>query len=152
MQMKSDQALFNELLKKGLRQPNGCLICHLGPAKNGYPYVSRGRGKRLKVSRFILQFLGRLTLGEWALHKCDEKSCIEPEHLFSGTAKDNSEDMVVKDRVARFGRPPIPIHLLKEAKQLREQGWSYPRIARHQGLAGGTSAADRVRRANALAL
>lgn len=50
--------------------------------------------------RFALMIaLGRsLRTSEWSLHSCDNKLCCNPNHLFLGTAKDNSEDMLSKGR------------------------------------------------------
>lgn len=39
--------------------------------------------------------------GEVVMHKCDNKRCVNPEHLSIGTHKMNSEDMVRKGRQAR---------------------------------------------------
>lgn len=46
-----------------------------------------------------------LTFGEfpdlWVLHKCDNKKCCNPNHLFLGTYLDNIEDMIIKGRNAK---------------------------------------------------
>lgn len=35
----------------------------------------------------------------YACHKCDNKLCVNPEHIFEGTYYDNLYDAVVKDRM-----------------------------------------------------
>ncbi len=39
--------------------------------------------------------------GEVVMHICDNKKCVNPEHLVIGTHKLNSEDMVAKSRQAK---------------------------------------------------
>lgn len=45
---------------------------------------------------------GSIPTGMWVLHRCDVMLCVNPRHLFIGTAVDNNLDMAAKDRV-RFG-------------------------------------------------
>lgn len=37
-----------------------------------------------------------LAFGECALHRCDNKKCVNPKHLFVGNNHDNMRDMIAK--------------------------------------------------------
>ena len=47
--------------------------------------------------------------GKIIMHTCDNKKCVNPNHLRLGTVKDNSEDMVKKRRHAYGERNPQAI-------------------------------------------
>ena len=46
-------------------------------------------------------YRGKIPFGLDVLHRCDMPMCVNPDHLFVGTAKDNVEDMIRKGRANR---------------------------------------------------
>lgn len=42
----------------------------------------------------------KTTTAKWVLHKCDNTLCVNPNHLYEGTPKDNSRDRDVRGRGA----------------------------------------------------
>lgn len=64
---------------------------------NGYGRVKRD-GKFLFAHRYSYQLL-KGDIGEfYVLHRCDNRKCVNPDHLFLGTQKDNQQDMKRKGR------------------------------------------------------
>ncbi len=96
---EKDQGLLRKkIFSLKSEDSNGCWNW-LGAKNNkGYGYI-RFRNTSLSSHRAsFAAFRERLTNGLFACHRCDNPSCVNPEHLFSGTRKDNSEDMVIKGR------------------------------------------------------
>jgi hypothetical protein len=86
--------------------PNGCWEWQ------GYCYKDRGytkfNGKTRQVYRVAWELLGLpVPPGLWCLHHCDNGKCVNPDHLFWGTPKDNMLDMV---RKRRNHPPQVKLH------------------------------------------
>ena len=79
---------------------NGCWIWQASKDKNGYGFIKEEKGrKQLKVHRASYElFKGKIPNGLFVLHICDEPRCCNPDHLWIGTAKENTEDCINKNR------------------------------------------------------
>lgn len=72
--------------------------------RKGYPRVRVGSlidGTRRKANacRVSLElFVGPIAEGLWACHHCDNPGCVNPKHLYVGTAADNGRDIRVRRR------------------------------------------------------
>ena len=68
--------------------------------KTGYGKFGLPDGRRtIGAHRFAWMLSnGEPPLGMCVLHKCDNRPCCNPEHLFLGSKKDNAQDCVAKGR------------------------------------------------------
>lgn len=66
----------------------------------GYGVINSQRnGPLLRAHRYAYELhYGPIPDGLWCLHRCDVPRCVRPDHLFLGTSKDNTQDMMQKGR------------------------------------------------------
>jgi len=85
----------------------GCLR-----GKSGYGAFKHNK-KVFDAHRFSYMIhKGQITEGMFVCHTCDNRICVNPDHLFLGTAKDNWQDGFNKGRIKRLGG--IDIEKLKK--------------------------------------
>jgi hypothetical protein len=76
-----------------------------GHDKVGYGIFKMSPDRTVRANRFALMSkVGDLPRELFACHTCDAPGCVNPNHLFAGTAKQNFDDMMAKER-SSIGRP-----------------------------------------------
>ena len=121
-----------------IRSPGECWNWLAGKHARGYGRFRRGGGQRDMAHRIAWELTnGPIPDGLWVLHHCDNRACCNPAHLFLGTHRMNTLDMVSKDRQAKGER--ISIGKLKaqdipEIRRLLRKGLFQSSIARRFGV------------------
>jgi hypothetical protein len=93
-------------------RPGGCWLW-TGSRGHGYGqfYVSPQR-PRVRAHRYAWELhTGKEMPAELdGCHRCDNPSCVNPEHIFAGTKRENALDAVTKGRVIPPGLRGLPNH------------------------------------------
>ena len=91
-----------DLLARTRAGENGCLEWTGRTDKQGYG-VTFYNGSRRLVHRVVFADTHhvKLSLSNVVMHSCDNRICINPDHLSVGTQQDNLRDMVNKGRHAK---------------------------------------------------
>jgi hypothetical protein len=92
----------SELLAKYTNKTDGCWLWTGRFNNMGYGKICSGDGEQYahRVSWALAN--GSVPAGLFVCHRCDNPACINPDHLFLGTQKDNMQDC--KDK-GRFNSP-----------------------------------------------
>lgn len=116
-------------------EPTGCwifagYISHLG---YGQLYAE---GRLELAHRWAWKLThGDIPDGLFVCHRCDNKPCINPEHLFLGTTQDNTADKVAKGRCARtFGEQNGYAKLTERAVAEIRQRFARKSMPSHQKM------------------
>jgi hypothetical protein len=77
---------------------NGCWIWQWSMVNTGYGKMWDGEKLVLAHRWYYEKKNGPIDSGKYLCHKCDVRACVNPDHCFVGTQKDNTQDMLNKGR------------------------------------------------------
>lgn len=112
---------------------SGCWLWTGATSKAGYGQISVVG--RIRYAHRVALELGGKTIpsGLMALHRCDNKACVNPAHLYIGTAKQNTRDAYARGLLRRGPRAkPVRASWAKLTRQTAEQAFERWRFGETQ--------------------
>jgi HNH endonuclease len=140
--------LISSIEDQSIPEPNsGCWLWLGSTGHSGYGRIGLAGGNHNahRISYFcFVDDPGEL----YVLHKCDNRLCVNPQHLFKGSASENTRDMYSKGRGYKLTgeNNPRAILSVKDVLEIRESGEKTYKLADKFGVSKQTISAIRARR------
>lgn len=135
--MPEHEWTIDRLTSKTTPEPmTGCWLWTASVFKNGYGQAGRGTNQYAHRLAYRLA-RGLIPKGASVLHRCDQRSCVNPDHLFLGTPTENMLDMTVKGRRARgntHGRRRLSAEQVRDIRAKLAAGAGQSALAREHGV------------------
>lgn len=130
MQMDKHGSISDRFHSRYKKTDNGCWTWIAHTDKDGYGILPTNSAS-IRAHRFSYElYIGVIPEELVVCHKCDNPSCVNPEHLFIGTVKDNCQDMLSKGRDKMVGSKNNKAKLNEnDIKNIRNSTESYQSIA-----------------------
>jgi hypothetical protein len=78
----------------------GCWVWQRSYRGNGYAQLTLSGRRQVAGHRAAWSaYRGAIPQGMYVCHRCDNPACCNPDHLFLGTAKENTRDCMSKGRL-----------------------------------------------------
>jgi hypothetical protein len=132
-----DHRPLPERFWKFVRKTDSCWEWKGSKFRTGYSRISvRGKSRLAHRVSFALN-VGEIPEGMLICHRCDNRWCVNPEHLFIGSHADNAGDMLSKGRSSRGEKnshSKLTEQAVLEIRQLQSQGLRGIEIAKLFGV------------------
>ena len=105
-QQKPRKTIKERWREKFLRPEEGCWEWIAAIGNHGYGVFTISTKVHITAHRYAWEISnGKIPDGMHVCHKCDNRKCVRPSHLFLGTNVDNITDSVKKGRRKGIARP-----------------------------------------------
>ena len=121
--------------------PNACWTFRGASKGNGYGHVTVEREQVTAHRRSYELFCGPVPDGLDVCQTCDNRNCVNPDHLFVGTRQQNMDDCKAKGRTAGGNRKHLTEAAVQEVRRRFGQGHHPRRIAVQMDINYGTVSA-----------